>query len=438
MQGAVLLLVGGVVVAAAAWGADRKRRAYTDQATTPAAAVFAGRNEVKGRAWSATPLTTFRSGAAAVYWRYVLDEERQHTRVVTTTDANGNTQTRTETYRQWHAIDKKGGALPVIEVVDESGSVPVQVRGAKLVYRTLYHEVFERDDGGGFLDKLFDNRTGRYQETELGIAVGDQLFVVGDAELDESTGVPVLGKDVLVSTKSEEHHSSMWSAGASGLALLAVMLNSAGWAWALSPEEPDRPLGWAIGVAVSVVALLIAWGITLYNRLHLLAQAGARAWSLIDVQLKRRHDLIPALANVVVAHAAHEASLLESLTSARAAGPDAARTAAGLAEEAAAQTGDLRQILGRAEAYPELTADQSFLRLQRELADTENRIAGSRTFYNDSLTLLRDKLEGFPGNLFARRLHLAGRELLPEAGFERTVPHLAPAFTSAAAAPRSS
>src|SRR3546814_6486174 len=109
--------------------------------------------------------------------------------------------------------------------------------------------------------------------------------------------------------------------------------------------------------------------------------------------------------------------------------PSASASSA-MSEEAANQTGALRAFLGRAEAHPELGADEAFLRLQQALADTESRIAGSRTFYNDSLTLLRTRAQVFPGSLVARFLHLERHDTIPAAGFERTVEAVVPTFRS--------
>jgi len=433
----VWIVAGGAVMGVLAWLVDRQRRAYADLATTPAAAVFAGRNEVKGRAWAPQPLVSHRSTTPSVWWSYTLEEERQHTRVVTSRDSQGNTQTRTETYYQWHEIDRKEGRLPWCEVVDDTGSVPVRLDGSRVEARSVYLETFKDDEGRGLIESLFSNKTGRYRESENAIAVGDLLFVVGEAELDEATCVPVIGRDVLVSTRSEESRTRSLGAGVGALVLLALGGLVAGSALMVEPDRPGRPTAWLPGVAAALVLLTIAWSVTLYNRLRLLAESAERAWTLVDVQLQRRHDLIPSLAKTVAAHAAHEATVLEQLARARNGGgtaagggalQNAAQDAAELSDEAAEQTGRLRQILGVAEAHPELTADASFLELQRTLADTESRIAGSRTFYNDSLLLLRNQTTRFPGVLVAGRLRLAHRDPIGAEGFERTVPAVERSF----------
>ncbi|MGK2950661.1 MAG: LemA family protein [Acidimicrobiales bacterium] len=429
MSPGLLVLLGGIVVTGAAWLLDRRRRAYTDRATTPAAAVFAGRNEVKGRAWAEAPLTAHRTQLATVWWDYQLEEERTHTRTVTSTDSKGNTQSRTETYQQWHDIDARSGALPSFEVVDATGSVTVRLAGARVVPREVHRDVFKdtRDDRG-FLGKLFDNRTGRYRETERAVVTGDTLFVVGEAQLDAETATPVLAGGPLVSTRSEASHTGRLGAAVVVLVLVAAGALGMGTALALAGPTDPSPVEVAVAVAVPALALLVAWTVTTYNRLHLMAQSIRRAWSLIDVQLARRHDLVPALARAVAAHAAHERSVLEAVTLGRwEAGED--RHAPELSREASQQTAALQQVLARAEAYPQLAADASFQQLQRTLADTESRIAASRTFYNDTLTLLRTLAHSFPAVLVARFLQLEQHELLAADGFERTVPAIEHTFT---------
>lgn len=425
--GVVALLVGSVATLAA-WFVDRRRRAYADLPTTPAAAVFAGRNEVTGRAWTAEPLASHRTQTPSVWWHYRLEEERRHTRTVTSTNAQGHTSSRTETYERWHEIDEQAGAVDTFEVVDATGAVPVRLRGARIHGRTQHEDVFRAEDRDqGWLSRLVDNRTGRYRETEDVIAVGDALFVVGEAVLDEESGMPLLARDVLVSTRSEASHTTGLGAGALLLAVVGFVGLGVGVAHLVARGDTPGPRSIALGVAVPLLGLVVAWAITTYNRLHLLAQSIDRAWSLIGVQLQRRHDLVPALAAAVTAHAAHERAVLESVTRVRW-DASSTRDAGAVSTEATEQTAQLRAVLARAEAYPELNADESFLRLQRALADTESRVAGSRTFYNDTLTLLRDRAQTYPGALVARFLSLGHHDLIPAEGFERTVPALERTF----------
>ncbi|HKQ60798.1 MAG TPA: LemA family protein [Candidatus Polarisedimenticolaceae bacterium] len=157
-------------------------------------------------------------------------------------------------------------------------------------------------------------------------------------------------------------------------------------------------------IVLLVLLVLIAavgfWLIGAYNGLVALRNQVKNAWSQIDVQLKRRHDLIPNLVQTVKGYAAHERQTLESVTAAR----TRAVQATGVTERAQAE-GELSSALGRlmvvVEQYPDLKANQNFLGLQEELTSTENRIGFSRQHYNDSVMRYNTKVQSFPSNFIA-------------------------------------
>ncbi len=162
-------------------------------------------------------------------------------------------------------------------------------------------------------------------------------------------------------------------------------------------------------VVLVLLALLAILLITLYNRFVRLRNRVDNAWAQIEVQLKRRRDLIPNLVETVKGYASHERGTFEAVTEARA----AAQRATSPAELGAAE-GILSQALGRlfavAEAYPELQADENFRQLQSELAETENRIAVSRQVYNDTVLTFNNAIQTFPGVLIAGPFGFAKRE----------------------------
>jgi len=160
---------------------------------------------------------------------------------------------------------------------------------------------------------------------------------------------------------------------------------------------------------VLIVVVLAVLAIVVYNRLVTSRNAVDNAWAQIDVQLRRRHELIPNLVETVKGYAAHERQTFDSVTAARA----AAVSATGPAEQAAAEnqlTGALRSLFAVAEAYPQLQASQNFLQLQQSIVDTEDKIQASRRFYNGGVRELNTKIKVFPNNLFARNLGFHERE----------------------------
>jgi LemA protein len=154
-------------------------------------------------------------------------------------------------------------------------------------------------------------------------------------------------------------------------------------------------------VILGLLALVVLWVVFAYNRFISLVNRAKEAWADIDVQLKRRYDLIPNLVNTVKGYAAHEAGTFEKVTEARA----AAMNAQGTADKAKAEnflSETLKSLFAVAEAYPDLKANQNFLELQRELSDTENKIQAARRFYNTNVRDLNTSIESFPGNIIAQ------------------------------------
>jgi LemA protein len=155
-------------------------------------------------------------------------------------------------------------------------------------------------------------------------------------------------------------------------------------------------------VLLIILAVLVGWGILTYNSLVSRKIATDNAWSQIDVQLKRRHDLIPNLVETVKGYAKHEASTLEAVIAARNSAVQVAGQGAatqGPAENVLSQT--LGRLFALSESYPDLKANQNFLHLQEELTSTENRIGFARQHYNDSVGTYQTSLQAFPSNVIA-------------------------------------
>jgi LemA protein len=162
-------------------------------------------------------------------------------------------------------------------------------------------------------------------------------------------------------------------------------------------------------VLVGLVVIVALWVAAKYNGLVRLRVQLENAWAQIDVQLKRRYDLIPNLVETVKGYAAHEKQTLENVIKAR----NMAMNATGVADRAQAEnmlTGTLKSLFAVAEAYPNLKANQNLLALQEELSSTENKISFSRQFYNDSAMQYNTRIEIFPDNIIAGMFKFVRRE----------------------------
>ena len=176
-----------------------------------------------------------------------------------------------------------------------------------------------------------------------------------------------------------------------------------------------------LGVIVGLALVIGLWLMGVYNGLVRLRQAVKNSWAQIDVQLKRRHDLIPNLVNTVKGYASHEKDTLERVLNAR-----AKATSVTLPADKIKAEGELSSALSRllavSEAYPDLKANQSFMSLQQELTTTEDRVSLSRQTYNDAATRLNTSIQVFPNVLIAGTFGFKEEPLFETQGEERNAP----------------
>lgn len=174
-------------------------------------------------------------------------------------------------------------------------------------------------------------------------------------------------------------------------------------------------------IILIILAIIVFGLIMVYNRFIRLRKRTDEAWSDIDVQLKRRHDLIPNLVETVKGYASHERELFEKVTEAR----SNAINASGAAQKAQAEnmlSGALKSLFAVAENYPQLRASENFSKLQEELSDTENKIQAARRFYNGNVRDLNTALEVFPSNIVAKLFGFKSAEFFEIAGEEERQP----------------
>lgn len=181
----------------------------------------------------------------------------------------------------------------------------------------------------------------------------------------------------------------------------------------------------ALWIILGVIVLLVLYIIAMYNGLIRLKNRVDESWSDIDVQLKRRYDLIPNLVETVKGYASHEKEALERVVQARS-NAMSLQNSENVEEKLKAEntlSSTLKSIFALSESYPDLKANQNFLELQRELSDTENKIQASRRFYNGNVRDFNTKLEVFPTNLIAKQLGFSSRKFfeVEEAGQRENV-----------------
>jgi LemA protein len=180
-------------------------------------------------------------------------------------------------------------------------------------------------------------------------------------------------------------------------------------------------------IVLVIVAVVVLWAVATYNGLVSRRNRVDESWSGIDVQLKRRHDLIPNLIETVKGYAAHEKTTLENVIQARNTAVSVQQTGdpAALGQAEGVLTGALRQVFALGEAYPDLKANTNFLELQQQLADTEDKVSAARRIYNGNVRDYNTKIQQVPSNIIAGIGSFAPREFFEiEDAAERAVPNV--------------
>lgn len=172
-------------------------------------------------------------------------------------------------------------------------------------------------------------------------------------------------------------------------------------------------------IVVIVLVVFAVYAVSVYNGLVVLKNRVNEAWSDIEVQMKRRYDLIPNLVETVKGYAAHESGTLEKVIQARNMAMGAQGSVKAAAESENILSGTLKSLFALSENYPDLKANANFIELQRELRDTEDKIQAARRFYNGNVLALNTKIELFPSNIVASLFHFEKRELFQLADNEQ-------------------
>jgi hypothetical protein len=359
-----------------------------------------------------------------VHYAWTVEEHWSRTYTTTETDSKGNTRTVTHHESGWTRVADGGEMIPFY-LQDDYGVVLVRPEGAKIEPLTIFDETCGMGDPlyyGKGPSGAVANSDYRRRFVETGIPLKTPLYLVGQSRERQDVVAPEIAADehapmFLISTRSEEQVSSGMKWGSRVWAVLGLMASVGFLVWRDGAMNVDPATRVGIYVAAAFGYLFIgvlAWVWMVYNALVDVRNRVRQAWSLVDIQLKRRFDLIPNLVNCVKGYRDHEAQLQAELAALR---NQLAATPPGVAGPDHGAVS--KQIIAIAERYPELKASEAFLSLQKTLADTEQRIALARSYFNEIATHYNTRLEIVPERYVAGLGAMKPQALMEANDFER-------------------
>lgn len=419
----ISVIIGAVIALACLFAAFRflrKKRLVDDMPTSKTLGVFIGLAELKGTAESDKPLTSYLAGMPCVLYTWKIEEH--WSRTVTSIGAKGVPTTRHES--GWTVVAKDQQKAPFY-LKDDTGVIRIIPDGAEIQDKQIFNKTCRFSDplyfAKGPLKEIADSDHER-RFTETAIPLHANLYIMGQARQREDIVAAEIAKDkncpmFLVSTRTEKQISSglgFWFWGWLVIGLLAIV----GGVWlgniVFRPFQPLSGLSFLITVGGYLLIIVLGWMWLVYNSLINLRQRVQQGWFEVDIELKRRNDLIPNLVQVVEGYSAHESTLQELVANLRqqltatppgVAGPDYA--------------GFMPTLRAAVESYPDLKASDLFLKLQDELSGTEQRIALARDYFNQIVTFYNTRLEIIPDTLLAKVMRLKPQTLMGAADFER-------------------
>ena len=401
----------------AAFRAHRKRRYLLDTPTSKADGVFIGDVELKGSAEIGVPLTSYLAQAQCVVYYWKVTEHWCRESESTYTDSKGEVHTVTTIETGEDTVAEGGDSAPFF-LCDDSGQVLVRPKGARLELVKVFSQDCEPDDPLYYSKGPRRSVSGSVQRRtfyELAIPIHQLIYVQGRARERLDIAAPEIAEDpeareFFISTRTEEQISFGFAFEAWAYLLLGALFAAGGFGMSeqfVQYFAPQRVVGYSASIGAYFLVYAFFWTWSLYNSLATLRERVRRAWSNIDVELKRRCDLLPNLAASVKGLRDHEAETQKVVALLRS---QAALAATDVRGGSARVVGLAPLFTALAERYPELVAQQGFLKLQEELVRTENRIALSRTYYNGIATAFNARIAGFPHMLLAM---LAGLRAFP-------------------------
>ncbi len=387
--------------------------------TSKTQGIFIGLVELKGTAESEQTLRSFLAEETCVLYSYTVSEEWRREVEEEYEDDQGQRCTRTRIESGWTNVASGGEETPFY-LQDDTGVVLIRPNGAEVHSKTFYSDTctpghpfyYGKGPRGAIMDSTFVR-----QFSENGIPLHHPLFVVGQAREREDVVAPELAHEqtapLLLTVETEDQLLSRMGWFLHGLNVLGMGL-AAGAAVLLSGVPQVWWPAAVVGGSIYLTLAFITWFILVYNMLIDVRNRMRQGWSSLEVQLKRRHDLIPSIVAAVEALRSHEADVQSGLATLR------AETAAGAGLSTEARHRGLTntlQTLG--ERYPDLKASAAFGQLQAQLVDTEQRIALARAYFNDIATAYNTRLEIVPDGWIARLFGHGHQPLLAVEDFER-------------------
>jgi len=422
-----LPLLGGLLALlclVVAYRSGKRLRLVENLPTSKTTGVFIGLVELKGTAESAQPLTSYLAAQPCVHYQYRVEEHWSRTVLETYTDSDGKTRTRTRRESGWSTVDDGGETIPFY-LQDECGVLLVRPAGATLEPVTIFDETCGRSDplyyAKGPAEGVADSDY-RRRFSEQAIPLRAELYVLGQARERNDIVAPEIAEDknaplFLISTRTEAQvsagfHRGEWGWGIGGLVLLVGSFIGADH-WSHVDLAARVPI-YALTASGYLCASALGWVWMVFNSLIDLRQRVRQAWSQVEVQLKRRHDLIPSLVSVVTGFEDYEKNLQTELAEMRS---QLIATPPGVAGP------DFRAVnqmtVAIAERYPELKANELFLGLQKNLIDTEQRIALARGYFNEIATHYNTRLQTIPERFVAALAAMKPQALMAANEFER-------------------
>lgn len=432
MQGAEGSLVLPIVVSsvlalvflAGGYRTGRRGKLIENIPTSSTAGVFIGLVELKGVIESAKPLTSHLSACSCVHFHWKVEEHWSRTVTETYRDSKGRTRTRTRRQSGWKTVASGGQTMPFY-LRDQDGTLLIRPDEATLQPLSVFSRTCGMSDPlyygkgppGAVMHSDFRRRF-----SEVALPVGQTIYVMGQARERPDVVAPEIAHDpeapmFLISVHGEQQIQSRHRLGFIGWnvgGLVAVAASLGFLARGFSADTTFYTLILVAGAVVYVQLAGIAWLWMAYNSLIDLRQRVHRAWSQVDVQLKRRHDLIPALAEVVQGLQGHEREVQVELANLR---TQLSATSPG--EDGPDHHGVAASIRVLAENYPELKAIDGFEALQKNLTDTEQRIALARGYFNEIATHFNTRLQTVPERFVGQLAKMKPRALLAAQDFER-------------------